>query len=334
MTEWQIERSVDRLGLAGELRISEATPIWRGLTAAVAQADTRLDIDLAEAKIVDGTIMALLVELRASLVARGIRSEIIGASDQLLPVVRLYRGDRPSLPSASQRREGVIERIGASVERMFDPLERVITFAGDLLSSAAVIVRRPSVVNWREVPRLIERAGTDGLPIVLLLNFLIGFVMAFQSMQQLKLYGANVYVADLVGISVTRELGPLITAIIITGRSGAAFAAELGTMRVSEEIDALRTMGITPVPHLVVPRVLALAIVAPILTLLGDVVGVIGGMVVAAVSLDVTPAGYLTELRTIVVPSDVWTGLLKSIAFGAAIALIGCQLGLTTRGSA
>jgi phospholipid/cholesterol/gamma-HCH transport system permease protein len=231
-------------------------------------------------------------------------------------------------------REGVIARLGAAVERMLQPIDRLLSFAGELLSSLGAIVRRPSVANWGAVPRLIERAGTDGLPIVLLLNFLIGFVMAFQSMQQLKLYGANVYVADLVGVSVTRELGPLITAIIITGRSGAAYAAELGTMRVSEEIDALRTMGITPVPHLVVPRVVALAIVAPVLTLLGDVVGVLGGLVVAAVSLDVTPAGYLTELRTIVVASDVWTGLIKSVAFGAAIALIGCQLGLTTRGSA
>jgi phospholipid/cholesterol/gamma-HCH transport system permease protein len=334
MTEWHIEHSEGRLGVAGELRISDAATIWRTLNTVDARPDTTLEIDLADAKVVDGTIMALLVELRTSLVDRGIHAEIVGASDQLEPVVRLYRGDRPSPSRVPERREGALARLGAAVERRLEPAARLISFAGEMASSVAAIVRRPSEANWRAVPALVVRAGTDGLPIVLLLNFLIGFVMAFQSMQQLKLYGANVYVADLVGISVTRELGPLITAVIISGRSGASYAAELGTMRVSEEIDALRTMGITPVPHLVVPRVLALAFVAPILTLLGDVVGVVGGAVVASVSLDVTPAGYLAELRTMVVASDVWTGLIKSVAFGAAIAFIGCQHGLTTRGSA
>ncbi|HEU4726719.1 MAG TPA: ABC transporter permease, partial [Kofleriaceae bacterium] len=158
--------------------------------------------------------------------------------------------------------------------------------------------------------------------------------MAFQSANQLKLYGANVYVADVVGIAVTRELAPLMTAIIICGRSGAAFAAEIGTMRVSEEIDALRTMGFAPVPYLVVPRVLALAIAAPILALLGDLAAIVGGLVVAVTSMELTPRGYLNELRTAVVASDVWTGLVKSVVFGAAIAVIGCQQGLATRGAA
>ena len=184
------------------------------------------------------------------------------------------------------------------------------------------------------VPSLAERAGVDGVPIVLLLNFLVGFVMAFQSARQLKLYGANVYVADVVGISVTRELAPLMTAIIMSGRSGAAFAAELGSMRVSEEIDALRTMGFAPAPYLILPRMVALAMVAPVLTLLADIVGVTGGMAVGVSSLDVSARGYLAELRTAVVASDVWTGLVKSVAFGTAIGFIGCEQGFSTRGAA
>ncbi len=167
-----------------------------------------------------------------------------------------------------------------------------------------------------------------------MLNFLVGFVMAFQSARQLKLYGANVYVADVVGISVTRELAPLMTAIIMSGRSGAAFAAELGSMRVSEEIDALRTMGFAPAPYLILPRMVALAMVAPVLTLLADVVGVTGGMAVGVSSLDVSARGYLAELRTAVVASDVWTGLVKSVAFGTAIGFIGCEQGFSTRGAA
>ena len=148
-------------------------------------------------------------------------------------------------------------------------IRRVPEFAGELVASLASIVRHPGI-SGRHVAGLVARAGTDGIPIVLLLNFLIGFVMAYQSTRQLESYGANLYVADVVGISVARELAPLITAVIIAGRSGAAYAAELGTMRVSDEIDALRTMGFVPMSYLVIPRIIALVIAAPLLALLGD----------------------------------------------------------------
>jgi phospholipid/cholesterol/gamma-HCH transport system permease protein len=198
----------------------------------------------------------------------------------------------------------------------------------------STVLRRPSAAGWQTLPSLVERAGADGIPIVVLLNFLVGFVMAFQSARQLELYGANLYVADVVGLSVTRELAPLMTGIIISGRSGAAYAAELGAMKVSEEIDALRTMGFGPTAYLILPRVVALALIAPILTLLGDVVGVLGGVVVGSSTLGVSPRGYLAELRTVMVPADVIGGLFKSVAFGVAIALIGCRQGFATTGGA
>ncbi|MBA3541858.1 MAG: MlaE family lipid ABC transporter permease subunit [Deltaproteobacteria bacterium] len=334
MTTWHIERTEARLEVSGQLRIHDATDIWRTLRATTSDAATTLDIDLAGTTVVDGAIMALLVELRASLIARGIASELVGAPAQLAPLVRLYHGDRAPIPGITARRQGAVAQLGNAVEGRLQLLGSLVDFLGELASSIVAIVRRRSSANTRALPGLIERAGTDGLPIVLLLNFLVGFVMAFQTMQTLRLYGANIYVADIVGVSVTRELGPLITAVIISGRSGAAYAAELGTMRVSEEVDALRTMGIAPVPYLVLPRVLALALVAPALTLIGDVAGVTGGLVVAAVSLDISPHAYIAELRTIVVPSDVWTGLVKSVGFGVAIAFIGSQRGLSARGSA
>jgi phospholipid/cholesterol/gamma-HCH transport system permease protein len=179
-----------------------------------------------------------------------------------------------------------------------------------------------------------ERAGADAVPIVLLINFLIGLVMAYQSALQLRQFGANNFVVDLVGVAMTRELGPLMTAIILCGRSGAAFAAELGTMKVSEEVDALRTLGMVPLRHLVVPRVCGLALVAPVLTLLADAVGILGGALIAALVLDVTPIAFLTQLRQAVEPWDVLSGLLKSTVFASAIALIACQRGLGTAGGA
>jgi phospholipid/cholesterol/gamma-HCH transport system permease protein len=172
------------------------------------------------------------------------------------------------------------------------------------------------------------------VPIVVLINFLVGFVMAFQGAVQLKQFGANIFVADLVGISVTRELGPLMTAIIVCGRSGAAFAAELGSMKVSEEVDALRTMGFGPMRYLVLPRLVALVLAIPVLVLLADFVGILGGMVVGLTSLDLTVVGYILETKRALSVWDVYSGIVKSVVFGVAIALIACQQGLATTGGA
>jgi phospholipid/cholesterol/gamma-HCH transport system permease protein len=328
---WTIERSDERLELAGELRIADAAAIWRTLGELATPRSDRLDLDLNRVDLVDGAIMSLLVETRAELIARGMRSELVNASDRVAPLVHLYRGDQPALPRAAEPTSPWLERLGGAVMRGAAQVREAVLFAGQLIGAFVADIRR---INWRALPALIERAGTDGIPIILILDFLVGFVMAYQSTHQLKTYGANTLVADLVGISVTRELAPLMTAIIIAGRSGAAYAAELGTMRVTEEIDALRTMGFSPISHLVAPRMLALAVVAPVVTLLGDIAGIVGGLVVGATSLGVTPHGYMAELRHIVEASDVWTGLIKSVAFGIAIAFIGCRRGLSTRNAA
>jgi phospholipid/cholesterol/gamma-HCH transport system permease protein len=179
-----------------------------------------------------------------------------------------------------------------------------------------------------------ERSGADAVPIVLLINFLIGFVMAYQGALQLEQFGASIFVADLVGLSVTRELAPLMTAIIVCGRTGAAFAAELGTMKVSEEVDALRTLGFMPVRFLVIPRVVGLLLVAPLLTLLADAVGILGGVMVGALILDITPTAYWVQTLSAVGGWDVLSGVLKSIVFAGTIAVIACQQGLATSGGA
>jgi phospholipid/cholesterol/gamma-HCH transport system permease protein len=324
---------VDRsLVLGGEIRIGDAARVWEALRELAARAGDV--IDLSGASVVDGAIMSLLVATRDDLASRGIESHIVGATPAVQRILHLYRGDAPAAIPHPEPTERLLGRLGGAIEIAIDRARRMTVFLGDVVASVARTVYRPASVNWRALPDLVERAGADGVPIVLLLNFLVGFVMAFQSARQLKLYGANVFVADVVGISVTRELAPLMTAIIMSGRSGAAFAAELATMRVSEEIDALRTMGLSPAPYLILPRILALALVAPVLTLLGDVVGVAGGAAVAASSLDVSPRGYVAEVRDALVASDVWTGLVKSVAFGVCIAFIGCQHGFSTRGAA
>lgn len=333
MSSWEIVRSGERVVVGGELRIGDAAPIWHRLGEAVAAPGEHLDFDLRDAQLVDGAIMSLLVDLRASLVAHGTLSEIVGAPDRVEPIVHLYRGDQPPEPAPAppRHRYSPISAVGGYALRVAAKTRSLVRFTAHVLGAAIADVRQ---INWRSIPGLVERAGTDGIPIVLVLTFLVGFVMGYQSMRQLQNYGASIYVADVVGVSVTRELAPLMTAIIVAGRSGAAYAAELGTMCVSEEIDALRTMGISPVSYLVVPRTIALAVAAPVLTLLGSVSGVTGGLVVAVTSLGITPHAYVAELRTIVEASDVWTGVVKSVAFGIAIAFIGCRQGLAARSGA
>lgn len=328
MEEFEIEMSGATLRLSGDLRLANAAEIWRTLRRDVANITEPLTIDLARARVVDGGILALLVALRRQLAARGIASEITGASERLRPLLHLYHVDEPS--KVRPETAPAVRPKAPSLEVLAAP----IVFLGDVVRAIGQAFRSPGSVSWSAIPIHIERAGIDGIPIVLLLNFLVGFVMAYQSANQLRIYGANIYVADVVGISVTRELVPLMTGFIMAGRSGAAFAAELGTMKVTEEIDALRTIGFSPIGYLVLPRIMSLVFVAPTLVLAGDIVACIGGASAAASSLDVGSRAYLAELRTAVVVPDILSGMVKGAAFALAIAMIGCGQGFATTGGA
>lgn len=319
--------------LQGELSIDDAARVWPDLRAAAAEAaeEGAVHLDLSRASSIDGAMMALVGQLRAELAASGVEADITGAKDRVAALAELYAGGEAERPKR-RRPESAIAQVGGFALEVASEVRAMLSFVGELAVAVAKAVRRPRSANFGEVPSLIERCGSEAVFIVALIDFLVGFVTAYQAARQLRLYGANVYVADLVGISLTRELAPLMTAIIVCGRSGAAFAAEIGSMQVSEEIDALRTLGLAPFGWLVVPRVLALVIVTPILTLFADFVGVAGGGIVAVTSLDQTFRGYLTETQTAVELWDVGSGLLKSVAFALAIATIACQQGFAASG--
>jgi phospholipid/cholesterol/gamma-HCH transport system permease protein len=251
----------------------------------------------------------------------------------------LYRAaaesGRDSGPPVTQPvQRDFVEEVGHATAVHLRDAKRVFAFSGELVIGVIGAVRRPRSVHWREVGPLMERAGVDAVPIVTLINFLVGLIMGYQAAIQLVRFGANIFIANLVGLSITRELGPLMTAIIVAGRSGAAYAAELGTMRVRDEIDALSTLSLDPARFLVLPRIVALAFVVPILTLLADLVGCAGGLLVAIAQLDLTMTSYLGQLQEAVDPWDVVGGLIKSIVFAVTIVLISCQRGLATRGGA
>ena len=209
-----------------------------------------------------------------------------------------------------------------------------MTFLGDLLGALLHSFLHPRSVRWEDVLFYMWRTGVEGLPIVGLLSFLLGLIIAFMSSLQLKQFGANIYVASLVGVAMVTELGPIMTAIIVAGRSGSAFAAEIGTMKVNEEVDALITMGFDPTRFLAIPKVLAAVLVVPLLTLYADVFGIAGGLVVGVLGLDLTINAYVQATMKVITAAAILKSLIKSVVFAALIAGIGCQRGFQVRGGA
>lgn len=321
--------------LAGTLTFADGGSLWTELRSKLpAAAQTAVRFNLSELESVDGGAMALLVQAKWDLQTAGVNCEFVGQTEAVKKILALYEGDASPAPRPPQPHIGFFGSVGNQTVAALREAQLFLAFVGSMVLAVGGVFRRPRTGNWHDIAPIMTRAGADAVPIVVLITFLIGFVMAFQSAVQLKQFGANIYVADLVALSITRELGPLMTAIIVCGRSGAAFAAELGTMKVSEEIDALRTMGIGPLRFLVLPRVLALLFVLPVLTLMGDLMGMLGGLLVGVVNLDLTITGYVNQTHRALELWDVFQGLIKAGFFGLAIGLISCSQGLSTTGGA
>ena len=235
---------------------------------------------------------------------------------------------------AAGPRTTVLERTGRSAAAAMRQTVALLAFVGETAVALVRCVAHPARLRWRPILFNIRTAGFDALPIVGLLSFLLGVVVAYQGADQLRQYGANIFVADLVGVSMLREFAPLITAIIVAGRSGSAYAAQIGTMAVTEEIDAMRTLGIDPQQMLVLPKLIAMLVALPLLTVFADVLGVLGGMIMARQQLGVGFVEFLDRFVKAVVTSTVLTGIGKAPVFAAIITVIGCHQGFCTKGGA
>ena len=317
-----------RLDLSGRLDASRAGELWSEAIERVELArPARLVVAADGLGYCDGSGAALLWELRARQEARGAAFELEGLSPALERVVELHR---PRGGSAPRRRPvGAVEQVGHATLALLADLRELVAFVGTLLFSLGHAVRHPRRVRWREALGVAEAAGVDALPIVATVGFLMGLIMAFNSAIPMKTFGVEIFVADLVAIAMLRELGPLMTAIVLAGRSGSAFAAELGTMRVNEELDALSTMGVDPVRFLVVPRVLAALVVTPLLAVFANLCGLVGGLVVF-LSFGYPVVTYRNQVVGAVDAGDLCTGLAKAFAFGLLVAAVGCVRGLGT----
>lgn len=322
------------LRLAGRVTLEDGAALWQQLQAALA-GDARLRLDLAEVVRLDGGAAALLQALVLQQAARGGLLELSAARGEPLRLLELYAcRDAAACERLAPQKPGLLEDVGNFAVGAAAHTRAILSFAGDLVSGLLRAVRRPRSVHLTELGQLVERAGMDGVPIIGLMHFLVGAVLGLQGAMQLHRFGGDAFLANLVGLSVVREFGPLLTAILVAGRSGAGYAAELGTMTVNEEVDALRTLGQDPQGFLVFPRVLTLLLVVPVLTLLANFAGILGGLLVAIAYLQQPVTVYVQGLQQAVDLGDVGTGLLKSVAFAGAIGLIACQRGLATRGGA
>jgi phospholipid/cholesterol/gamma-HCH transport system permease protein len=227
-----------------------------------------------------------------------------------------------------------VETVGAGALDFLADLTAVVIFVGDLVFALLFSLFHPRQVRWSEVLFYMKRAGVDAFPILGLMSLLLGLVIAFMSALQLKQLGAVAYVPPLVGVAMVYELGPLLTAILIAGRSGSAFAAEIGTMVVNEEVDAIIVMGFDPIKFLAVPKVLAAMLVVPFLTVYATILGIVGGLIIGVFLLDLTVYTYINDTRTSLVLFDIVSSLVKSVVFAAIVAGIGCQRGFMVRGGA
>ncbi len=294
-----------------------------------------LTVDLADVTYLDSVGALLLVELEEEAKSRAMPFTLANASEENQKILGII--DREALtagPIKVEERAGFVEKVGGASLAFIDDLVTVTTFIGGLILALAHSVFHPGSVRWGEIGFYMRRAGAEALPILGLLSFLLGMVMAFMSSLQLKQFGATLYVSSLVGIAMVQELGPLLTAILVAGRSGSAFAAEIGTMMVNEEVDAITVMGFDPIKFLAVPKVVASMIVVPLLSVYAMFFGILGGLLIGVSLLDITMFSYITETRKAIPLFDFISSLVKSVFFAAIIAAIGCQRGFKVRGGA
>lgn len=335
------------LGLDGDVLRLVARGDWRGAFLGAIDRPLRdfeddakgrdLIIDLKAVDHLDTAGALVLQRVMQSCDERTDRSTFVGASGRHAELLEAIRPHLAPCPAEPMRRNAfllMVERLGrGAVDSYLDALS-VLSFVGLTITRAAAAASKPRSLRWTSIVHHMEEAGLNAVPIIGLMSFLIGCVVAFMGAKILRQFGADVFVVELVGLAVLREFGVLLAAILIAGRSGSAFTAQIGAMKLREEIDALRVLGLDPVDILVIPRVIALVIMLPVLAFIGAMLGMVGGMLTAWLTMDISPVLFVTRTQETIVMSNFWVGLIKAPFFAFVIAVIGCFQGMEVSGSA
>ena len=320
------------LRLAGRLDSYSIAGVWPDARAALdAAPNVPVLIETSRVEYCDGGGIAMLVDLLRQPRRPEAKVSVVGLKPQFETLLDQF--DPAALrvpPKEHAERLHTVAEIGRAALIVGRDLRLQIAFIGETSSALWFAITHPHRVRWKDVWYTCEQVGVNALPIVALISFLLGIILAFQSAVPMRQFGAEIFVADLVGLSILRELGPLMTAILLAGRSGAAFAAEIGTMKVNEELNALTTMGLDPVRFLVVPRIIAALLMMPLLVIFSDLIGILGGAL-TMVSFNIPISAFLHEVDSLVDVKDLLAGLAKAPVFAILIAGIGCLRGLQTQ---
>jgi phospholipid/cholesterol/gamma-HCH transport system permease protein len=317
--------------LCGRLDRAQAGPLWLQITNILKTTKPpQLVLDFQEVTGTDTAGVALLLRLEhlclhqgTALLHRRLPAEI----GSFLDFMR-QRSSGPPI-QAVKLQPDPISRLGALGLRNLRDARAFVRFLGDFLASWVRRWPQPRRWHFGEILNQLQLAGVGAVPLLVTLSLLLGALMVFQGMNTVRNFGSIIYIADMVVVAVSREMAPLLTAIILAGRSGAAFAAEIGAMELNEEIEALTALNFDISRFLVLPRVVALMLAGPLLTMLSDAAGIVGGLVTSRVVLGLPLVSFLDEAQKILRPSDIYTGLIKGCVFGAFIGLIGCFRGRT-----
>lgn len=340
-------RDAIRLELSGAWRLATGAPGWAALDTASLTASLIAPTDTASLTAPTGAApvlrpdtaqiqnwdTSLILFLRDA--AAWCAQNHIAFDDAALPpnIRKLLAGMRAVRvrPIDRQRRPNILAAAGLASASACAQAVQFTQFVGECVISALHLIRRPRKFRWRDCLREMQRCGATALPIVGLISFLVGVILAYIGAVVLRQYGGDIFIADLVGLAMVREMAAMMTGIILSGRTGGAFAAQIANMKAGEEIDALVTLGIRPVDFLVIPRIVALALMMPLLALYSNALGNLGGMAVGALLLKIPPPAYWIEMQSILGLSDITTGLIKAVTYGIIIGLAGCLRGLQAR---
>ena len=327
------------LSAAGDWLVASAADLDRVARALKLPQRRRVAIDLAGIDRLDSAGAWLLLRTEHDLLARGNQVEMRNLRPMFAPLFEQVRACGVVTAVAHPRPDhhslvGFVARIGEVAIAVLKREYRIVGFLGLVTLTAIRVLRRPARLRLTPTVAQMEQTGVNALPIVGMLAFLVGVVIAYQGADQLRRFGAEIYTVDLLAIGILRELGVLMTAIIIAGRSGSAFTAQIGTMGLNQEIDALRTLGLDPVEVLVIPRLVGLFVTLPMLTIYADLMGLLGGCLMAWGVLGITIPEFLSELRSAVIPRTFWVGVVKAPVFAAIIAAVGCYEGFLVSRSA
>ncbi len=276
----------------------------------------------------DSVLLAAFNAVAQKARAAGLHVDTSALPGGMGPMLDMALAVPPRDGNVRKEEPGFLEIIGEKTLAWPGITKNVVYFVGEVSISMARFFSGRASCSSRDMWNVLRECGVDALPIVTLTSLLLGLILAFVSSMQLKLFGAEIYVASLVGVSMVRVMGPVLTGIVLSGRTGASFAAVIGSMQVNEEVDALTGFGISPTDFLVLPRVLGLAVMTPMLTLYADIAGIAGGFLVGVLMLDITPAAYISNTLQFMKLGYVWTGLLHALVFGFIISLCGCYQGM------